>query len=56
MNWWSYEIRDMETHALLKKDTGFETEEDAELQGQMDAKVDNIKNYYVRTLQEWEDL
>ena len=53
MNLWSYELRDVATHELLKKDSGFETESDAELQGNMEAKAENIKNYFVRTVQEW---
>lgn len=48
---WAYEIRDNDSHDLLKTERGFETESDAELQAQMEIKVDNIKNCYIRTYQ-----
>jgi len=51
MLYWAYEIRDNDTDTVLKTDTGFESESDAELQASMEAKADNIKNYYIRTLQ-----
>lgn len=47
---WKYEIYDSITDKLLKTDTNFTSESDAELQAKMDAKVENIKNYYIRTL------
>ena len=56
MNFWTYEMYDRQTGALLKSDTGFETESDAELQANMDAKADNVKNYYIRTKQEWVEI
>ena len=47
---WKYEIRDKDTDALLKEQSGFDSETDAETQGVMDAAVIGIKNHYVRTL------
>ena len=52
MEKWRYEIRDVWTHALLKTGAGFLTESDAETQGMMEIKADNIKGCYVRTVQE----
>ena len=51
MTCWAYEIHDNETDSLLMFDAGFDTESDAEIQGTMDAKAENIKNYYIRTFQ-----
>ena len=51
MRTWSYEIRDIDSDAVLRVDSGYETESDAELQAQMEAKADNIKHYYIRTFQ-----
>lgn len=56
MNAWKYELRSNEDDSLLLTESGFETEEDAYLQGKMEAKAGNIKNYHIRTLQEWIDL
>ena len=49
--WWAYEIRDKDTHMVLKSDSEFDTEEDAGIQAEMDARVENIKNFYIRTFQ-----
>ena len=48
---WVYEVRDQDTDTLLMTDRNFETESDAELQGTMDAKAVNLRNFYVRTYQ-----
>ena len=50
-NMWKYEIRDKDSHRTLTEREGFVSEEDALLQGKMDADVDNIKNYYIHTVQ-----
>ena len=47
---WKYEIRDNDTDNLLRQQSGFDSETDAETQGAMDAAVIGIKNCYVRTL------
>ena len=49
--YWTYEIRDNDTGLLLKTDGGFESESDAEMQAQLEAKASNIKNYHTRTFQ-----
>lgn len=51
MRYWTYEIIDNDTKTVLKTDSGFESESDAELQASMEAKCDNIKNYHIRTFQ-----
>lgn len=51
-DYWKYEIRDIDSDTLLKTETGFESESDAELQAKMDASLENIKNYYIRTIQQ----
>ena len=51
MRYWSYEIRDNDSHKILRTDTGFESESDAEQQAKMEANTENIKNFYVRTIQ-----
>lgn len=51
MRYWSYEIRDNDSHKILRTDTGFESESDAEQQAKMEANAENIKNFYVRTIQ-----
>lgn len=51
MIYWAYEIHDRDTDSLLAFETGFESESEAEFQATMDAKVENIKNFYIRTLQ-----
>jgi hypothetical protein len=51
MIYWAYEIHDRDTDNLLAFETGFESESEAEFQATMDAKVENIKNFYIRTLQ-----
>ena len=51
MRYWSYEIRDKDSHRILRTDTGFESESDAEQQAKMEANAENIKNFYVRTMQ-----
>lgn len=48
---WAYEICDKSSHTVLQTDRGFESESDAELQAAMEAKAENIKNFYVRTFQ-----
>lgn len=50
-NAWKYEMRDKDSHRTLAEREGFVSEEDALLQGKMDADVDNIKNYYIHTVQ-----
>ena len=47
---WKYEIRDKDTDSLLKSQSGFDSEADAEMQGEMDAAAIGIRNHYVRTL------
>ena len=54
MRFWKYEIYSRNDDSLLLSDGGFETEEDAELQADMEARCENIKNYYIRTMQEQE--
>ena len=49
MRFWTYEIRDNRTGTLLSTASGFLTESDAELQGNMDAKADGLKGYHIRT-------
>jgi len=56
MNLWTYEVRDKDTDVLLLTEGGFETESDAETQAIMEAKLRNIKNFCIRTLQKWEDM
>lgn len=51
MKTWGYEVRDWKTHTLLKKESGFLSEWDAELQGNMEVSADNIKGCYVRTIE-----
>ena len=43
MRYWSYEIRDNDSHKILRTDTGFESESDAEQQAKMEANAENIK-------------
>lgn len=50
-NTWKYEIRDKNSNRTLAEREGFVSKEDALLQGKMDADVDNIKNYYIHTVQ-----
>ncbi len=50
-NFWSYDLLDNDTGNVLRTDTGFSSESDAELQASMEAKCDNIKNYSIRTYQ-----
>lgn len=50
-NMWKYEMKDKDSHRTLAEREGFVSEEDALLQGKMDADVDNIKNYYIHTIQ-----
>ena len=47
---WSYEIRDKDIEILLKDRKGFDCENDAMTQAVMDATVENIKNYYIKTV------
>ena len=48
---WAYEMLDKSSHTILRTDRGFDSESDAELQAAMEAKAENIKNFYVRTFQ-----
>ena len=57
MNVWKYEIRSKSSSdEILMENSGFETEEDAQKQGIMDADMNDLKNWYIITLQEWQDL
>lgn len=56
MNTWGYRITDTATGRILKEDTGFETEADAEEQARMEISADNIKGACVSTFQTWEDI
>lgn len=51
---WKYEIRSNEDDSLLLEDFGFETESEAELQASMEAKVQNLKGYIIRTTDKYE--
>lgn len=51
MIYWAYEIHDKDTDSLLVFETGFESESEAEFQATIDAKMKNMDNFYIRTLQ-----
>ena len=51
MKYWKYEVRDVNTDTVLLEESGFDTESEAEIQGRMDAKVENLKDFFVRTIQ-----
>lgn len=48
---WTYEILDQETDEVLKTESGFDTESDAEMQAELEIKADRIRGCYIRTLQ-----
>lgn len=48
---WKYEIRDNESKTVLLEGEGLETEIDAIEQARMEANCENIKNFYIRTVQ-----
>lgn len=52
MRYWMYMLIGKDTGTELLRNTGFETEADAEEQANMDAKARNIKNYRIMTRQE----
>lgn len=47
MEKWQYWIVDKDSHVILKAAGGLKSESDAKLQGEMEAKADNLKNYYI---------
>ena len=44
---WAYSVRDKDSDKELLYGEGFMTKEDARLQGEMEAKVRILRNYYV---------
>ena len=51
---WKYIITDRRTGTVLIAKHGCETKEDTRLQAEMDAKVENIKNYEILVEEETE--
>ena len=47
---WTYRIIDNDTGTVLMRREGFMSEEDAELQAFMDARLENVKNFHVSVI------
>ena len=54
MNSWAFEIIDKNTNSLLLTDSGYTSESEAEYYANMDVKLYNFTNYYIRTFPEKE--
>ncbi len=46
---WAYEIIDDKSKKVVLRDTGFESESEAEYFANIDARIADIKNYSLRT-------
>ena len=46
---WAYSVKDKDSDKELLYGDGFKTKDDAKLQGEMEAKVRILRNYYVES-------
>lgn len=49
MSTWTFEVISKESQKVLIRDTGFVSESEAEYYANLDAKIQNVTNYYIRT-------